>query len=193
MHDALGLGCGARGVEQIQQMFGVKRLGWAVGGGVWQGFVPPDISVGGHRGIGAAAIHNHHMTHRLRPLCQRSIHIRLQRRGRASAITGIGGDDHLGFGVFATVDNSIGRKPAEDDRVRRPDASASQHRHWQLGDHRHIYSHPVARCHAEAKEHIGELLHIGKQVGVGDGASVARLAFPEIRHPAAQPGFHMAV
>ena len=193
VHDAFRLGGGAGGVEQIQQVLGLKRLGGADGGGGCHGFVPPDVSVWGHGWVGAAAIHHHHMAHRFRPLSQSSIHIRLQRRGLASAIAGIGGDDHLGFGVFAAVDYGIRRKPAEDNRMRRSDASASQHRHRQLWDHRHIYRHTVARCYAEAEEHIGELLSVGEQVGIGDGASVARFALPEIRHPAAQPGFHMAI
>ena len=90
-------------------------------------------------------------------------------------------------------DERVGREPAEHDRVGRADAGAGQQGHRQLGDHRHVDGDPVALLDAEALEHVGEALHLGEQVGVGDGAGVARLALPVERDPVAPAGVDVAV
>jgi hypothetical protein len=56
---------------------------------------------------------------------------------------------------------------AEDDRVDRTNACASEHRHDGLGNHRHVHDDAIPGSDAEAAKDSGEELHLGKQFGVG--------------------------
>src|SRR5260370_35660551 len=56
VHDALGLAGGARGVEQVQHVLGVHLLGRAVGGGILDEVVPPDIAAALHVDLLAAPL-----------------------------------------------------------------------------------------------------------------------------------------
>ena len=64
---------------------------------------------------------------------------------------------------------------------------AGQHGDRQLGHHRHVDRDAVARLNAELLEHVGELADFAVQLGVGQLARVARLAFPEDGGAIAQP------
>jgi hypothetical protein len=85
------------------------------------------------------------------------------------------------------------REAAEDHRVGRADAGAGEHGHRSLGDHRQVDVDPVALRNAEALERVGEALHLVEQVGVGDGAGVARLALPVERDLVAPARLDVAV
>ena len=52
---------------------------------------------------------------------------------------------------------------------------------------------PVALGDPEPLEHVGEPLHRGEQVGVGDRTGVAGLTLPVVGDAVAQPGGHVAV
>ena len=52
---------------------------------------------------------------------------------------------------------------------------------------------PVALCHPEGLEDVGEALHVAVEVGVGDGAGVAGLTLPVVGDLVAVPGSHVAV
>ena len=119
---------------------------------------------------------------------ERGVDVGLEHRRRAAAEAAVGGDDHLALGVVDAVDERVGAEAAEHHRVRRADAGAGQHRDRQLGDHRHVDADAVALGDAEALEDVGEALHLGVQVGVGDGAGVARLALPVVRDLVAPTG-----
>ena len=84
-------------------------------------------------------------------------------------------------------------KAAEHDRVRRADAGAREHRDRQLRDHRHVDVDAVALLDPERLERVGEALHLVEQLGIGDGAGVARLALPVVRDLVALAGGHVAV
>ena len=69
---------------------------------------------------------------------------RLERRGLAAAVAAVGGDDHLGPGVVDPAVQRLGGEAAEDDRVRRPEAGAGEHRDRCLRDHRQVDRDGVA-------------------------------------------------
>ena len=117
----------------------------------------------------------------------------LSRAGAPAPVAAVGGDDDLGLGVVDPVDDRVGREAAEDARVGGADAGAGQHGDRQLGDHRHVDGDPVAPLDAEALEHVGEPADLVEQLGVGDGAGVARLALPVVRDLVAPAGLDVAV
>jgi hypothetical protein len=103
---------------------------------------------------------------------------RLQREDLAAPVAAVGGDEHLGLGVVDAVGEALGAEPAEHHAVRGADAGAGQHGHRGLGDHRQVDVDAVALADTEVLQRVGELLHLGEQLGVGDGAGVAGLALP---------------
>ena len=124
---------------------------------------------------------------------ERDVRRRLEQRGLAPAPAAVGGDEHLRLGVVDAVGQRVGREPAEHDRVGGADPGAGQQGHRQLGDHRHVDGDPVALLDAEALQRVGEALHLGQQVGVGDRAGVARLALPVERDLVAPARLDVAV
>ena len=87
----------------------------------------------------------------------------------------------------------LGREPAEDDRVGRPDPGAGEHRDRQLGDHRHVDRDPVARLDAELLERVGGLRHLALEVAEGQRPGVARLADPVVGDLVAEPALDVPV
>src|SRR6185437_2943787 len=65
-----------------------------------------------------------------------------------------------------------------NDRVDRADACAREHRDCSLGDEREIHRDAIAFGHTERLEGVREARYLTVQLAVGDGALVARLAFP---------------
>jgi hypothetical protein len=66
------------------------------------------------------------------------------------------GDDDLRERVIDADRELMGREPAKDHRVHRPDPRARQHGDDGLGDHRHVDDDAVALGHPEPAEHPGE-------------------------------------
>ena len=99
----------------------------------------------------------------------------------------------LALGVVDAVGQRVGREPAEHHRVGGADAGAGQQ------------GRPAARGSSACRWRPGRpsgrrgpsarwrTLHLGEQVGVGDGAGVARLALPVERDLVAAAGLDVAV
>ncbi len=85
------------------------------------------------------------------------------------------------------------REAAEDDGVGCADAGARQHGDRELRDHRHVDGDSVALLHAKPAQRVREAADLVEQLGVRDGARVAGLTFPVVRHAVAQSRGHMAV
>ena len=192
VHDALRLAGRARRVEQEQQVLGVHRLGRALGLGGGDEVVVPVVAAVDHLDVVAAAAHDDDVLDRRRR-GDRLVGRRLEREHLAAPVAAVGGDQHLGLGVVDPVGERLRREAAEHDAVRRADAGAGEHRDRRLGDHRQVDVDPVALDDAEALERVGEALHLGVQVGVGDRAGVARLALPVDGDPVAVAGGDVAV
>jgi hypothetical protein len=77
--------------------------------------------------------------------------------------------------------------------VRRADASAGEHRDGHLGDHRQVDPDHVAAAHPQRPQRIGEALHVGEQLRVGDVALPPLLAPPVQGHAIPTARQHVAV
>lgn len=61
------------------------------------------------------------------------------------------------------------------------------------GQHRHVNGHPVTGYQAEFGQVVGGLTDLSQQLGIGDGAGVARFALPVDGDPIAVAGLYMPV
>ena len=167
--------------------------GRAVGRRRGDELVVPVVAALDHHRVALGALDHHHVLDRRAWTSTASSTLGLSGDAAPLPVAAVGGDDHLGLGVVHPVDDRVGREAAEDHRVRRADAGAGQHRHRQLGDHRHVDGDPVALGHAEARQRVGEPAHLVVEVGVGDRAGVARLALPVVGDLVAPAGLDVAV
>ncbi len=179
MDHSLGLGRGARRVEDEQHVFGVHGLRLALGGLVGDELVVPVIAALGHLDVVTAPAHDDHMLDRGAP-GQRLVAVGLEGHRRSPPPCTIGGDDSLGFGIDDAIGQGSRREAAEHDRVDGADAGTRQHRHRQLGDHAQVDGHPVAPAHSQGLEGVGEASYFVVELAEGDRAAIARLSDPVI-------------
>jgi hypothetical protein len=117
----------------------------------------------------------------------------LEREDLALAPAAVGRDHDAGGRVVDAGAQALRAEPAEDDGVHGADAGDRQHRDDGLGDHRQVDRDAVAGDHAEVDEGVGGALHLGRELGVGEVAGVARLALPVQGHAVAVSREHVAV
>ena len=148
--------------------------------------VPPEVAARGERDVLTGAPDDHDLLHIA--ALEGFVDGGLERVGLAAAEAAVGGDHQLRPGVVDAVAQRLGGEAAEDDAVGRADPRAGQHRHGQLGNHRHVERHAVALRDAEALQHVGELADLPVQLAEGQHARVAGLAFPDDGGLVAPPG-----
>ncbi len=192
VHDALGLGRRPRRVEQVEELLGVHGLGRAVVGGAGHEVVVPLVPALHHGDVGLGAADHHHVLDGGRVL-EGDVGVGLEGDGLGPPPPAVGGDQDLGLGVVDPVAQGVGREPAEDHAVGGADAGAGEHGHRQLGDHREVDVDPVAPFDPQGLEDVGEPGHLGRELGVGDGAGVARLALPVVGDLVAPTRGHVPV
>jgi hypothetical protein len=129
--------------------------------------VVPDIAPVLHRHLVAGDPGDEHRVH-VRAALERLVGVDLEGYRAAATTALVGGDHHLAVGVEDAVLQCVGGEATEHDRVDRADACAGEHRHGDLGDHRHVDRDPVALLDAACLERIGELADFGVQFAVGD-------------------------
>ena len=192
VQDALRLPGGARGVEDEQRVLGVERLGVVRVGLAVDEVVPPHVATLGPRHVDPGAPDHQHVLDRWRSRATASSTFSfsgagLPRRYWPSAvITSLA----CASAIRAAAPR---REPAEDHAVHRAEPGAGQHRDDRLGDHRQVDRHPVAGLQPELGQRVRGLADLALQVGVGDGAGVARLALPVDRDLLAVPGLDVPV
>ncbi len=98
-----------------------------------------------------------------------------------------------GLRVVDAVAERLGGEAAEDDRMRRPDPGAGEHRDRQLRDHRHVDRDAVARRDPEFEQGVGRPAHLALEVGEGDGARVAGFTDPVIGDLVAEAALDVAI
>ncbi len=156
--------------------------------------VPPQVAlvVPGHL-LAGTPDHQHVLDGRAAG--DRLVDGRLERAGVAAPVPAVGGDDDAWrLASWIRPGQRVDREAAEDDAVRGADPGARQHGDRRLGDHRQVDGDPVARgCTPSAGQRVGRLADAAVQVGVGDGAGVARLALPVDGHLVAPAGLHVPV
>ena len=170
---ALGFAGRAGGVEDEKRIFGVHRLGRAgIGLAVDQLVVPGIPRVPVHRPAGTP----HHQRGDIAPgNLDGAVGVGLERDRLAPAQAFIGGDQKITLAPDNALAQRLGREPAEDDRVHRPDPRAGKHGIGRLGDHGHIEGHPVTLVHAHLAQAVGQPVHVPGQRAVGDFSGFVRV------------------
>ena len=172
---------GARGIEHVERMFAIERLG---GAGIAHALVervPPVIPALLHDDGAAGAFQHDHVAH-AGASGQRFVHRVLEPHLFAAPPGAVGRDHHLGFQVLDARLQGFRRESAEHHAVRDAQPRAGQQRHRQLRDHPHVNDGAVAGFEAAALQHVGEAAHQPVQFLVGDLPLVPRLAFPQDGH-----------
>ena len=193
VEDPLRLRGRAGGVEDVERVLGLHRLGRALGVGRRQHLVVEDVAALAHRALDPGVADDDDRLQRARwsPMCSSTaglIGAVLPLRRAPSTVTS----------AFAS-ENSIrsahrlGREAAEDDVVEGADPGAGEHRDDDLGDHRQVDPDHVALLDAEVLERVGEALDVAVQVGVGDVALLPLLAAPVVGDAVADAGLDVAV
>ncbi len=179
VEDPLRLAGRARGVEDVERVLRVHRLVWAVGLGVVHQAVPPVVppSLDVTRGLDAPLDDDDALDGRaaVEPLVGHP----LERDDLAAAPPAVGSDEDLGVGVLDPVPERVGREPAEDDGVDRPDPGAGEHRDRCLGNHREVDADAVSLPDAELLQDVPELADLVVKLLVGVDPGIARLTFPD--------------
>ena len=149
VHDAFGFSGGAGGVEDVERMLGVERLGGADVGSFRHKIVPPVITALDGVDGGAGAFVDDDVFYAGTGF-KRFFDGGKKFDFGAAAIGSILGDDGGGAAVVNAIDEGVGGESAEDDGVRRADAGAGQHGDGQLRSHAHVDGDTVAFFYAKA-------------------------------------------
>ena len=194
VRDPLRLRGRAGRVHEEKEILSVHRLGRAargVGGGVE--VVQPAIATVLHRHVVSRALHDEAGTDTRRGR-HRVVGGALQGHRRAPPPRLVLGDQHLAAHVVRAIGERVRREAAENDRVRRAEPRAREHRDRQLGDHPHVDRDLRPLADAELLEHVRHPDDLRLQLGVGERAPLALgLALPVIGHPLAEPRLDVPV
>ena len=135
VHDALRLGGGAAGVQQVEEILGVHLLRWTrrrfarrFAGGV----VQPDVPIRLHRNVTPGSTHDEAPLHGGRQV-HRGVAIGLEGDTRASPPAFVLGDQELALHVVEAPGERLSAEAAEHDGEGRPDSRAREHRHGSSG------------------------------------------------------------
>jgi hypothetical protein len=137
VHDALRLSRRAGGVEDVEHVLGIHRLGIARRRrALHQVVVPvvaPFLELDGRRG--ADALDDDHVFNRRRAGQSFVGHL-LQRDDLAAPVAAVGRDQQPAGGIVDAIPQRLGTEAAEDDVVDGADAGTREHRDRELGDER---------------------------------------------------------
>ncbi|MNZ61758.1 hypothetical protein D3C78_798590 [compost metagenome] len=176
---AFGFAGAAGGVEDEQRVFGVHRLGRAIGAGFAQGLLVLDVPSFDPIHLYVSALDHQHGAH-VRAALQRLVDVLLEWHGPAAAHAFVGGDHGAAVSVEDAVAQGVRGETAEHHRVHCADAGTGKHGVGCLGNHRHVDAHAVAFFHATAFQHVGQAADVFMQLFVGDRCRVGRVvAFPD--------------
>ena len=192
VHDALRLRRRPGRVEQVEHVLALERFGRALGLLAIDDVVPPDVASFGPGHVLLGAADDKDRLDALR-LGNRVVSVLLEGDGAALAVAAVGRDQDLRFGIIDATRERFGGEATEDDRERRSDARAREHRRGKLGDHRHVDRDPVALAHTELFQGVrGAGCHTEK-VLVADRSAVARLPLPVVGDLGALARLYVAV
>ncbi len=186
---ALGAAGGARGVHEEQRRPGGQRdrlHELAMVGA--EHLVDEEVPALGHGRLGAilarvAPPHQHlvDLLALLVRLGQRLVGLHLVIDEVAAAVVAVHRDQHPAARVGDPGAARVAAEAAEDLRVDDAEPGTGEHRHRQLGNHRHVQRHPVTGLEpGEVPQQRRELIHPVIEIAVGDGDRLGRL---RLRNP----------
>ena len=180
VQDALGLPGGARGVEDEKRVLGIETFRLVLCGGVPGFLMPPMVPPRLHGNVIAGALDDEDVRD-LAVFLQRLVHDGLEGDNFPAPPSAVRRDDRGGSGVLKPVEDGLGGETAEYDIVHRANAGAGEHRDGGLRDHRHVDQDAILRFHPARQQDVGELADLAVELGIGDGAGIARLSLPDDR------------
>ena len=178
VEQALGLAGGAGGVEDVERISESSGSAGQSVACVGDQIVPPVVAAGDHVDGRAGALVDDDVLDGGAG-GQGFVDGVLELDLVAAAVAGVLRDDGDAAAVVDAVGDGVGGESAEDDGVDGADAGAGEQGDGQLGRHAHVDGDAVAFLDAEGLERVGELLHFDVQLGVGEAADFAGLAFPD--------------
>jgi hypothetical protein len=128
-----------------------------------------------------------------RGLCHRLVRHVLQRDDVAAPPRPVLREEYLAFRVIDAIAERVGAEPTEDDRVRRADSRAGEHRDRRLGNHPHVDRDAVACDDTEACERPCETHHFPVKLEVRKRARLSGFPFPHDGCSRARRGFEVAI
>ena len=179
--DALRLRRRPGRVHQEQQVLAVHRLAGArrgVVGDACREVVVPVVAAVGHRHLVARPPDDERGPHAGR-VGHRLVRDALQRHRLAAPPRLVLGDEHLAAHVVHPVGQRVGREASEDDRVRRAEARAREHRDRELRHHPHVDRDRGALADADLLQRVRHPHDVALELGVGD----RRASRPQARPP----------
>ena len=142
--------------------------------------MPPDVATLRPVDVAAGAAQDDRLLHGRR-VRERLVRVPLERDGLAAAQPLVLRDQQLALHVVQAAGERVGGEAAEDDRVRRAEARAGEHRDRQLGNHPHVDPDRRSLADAEALERIREADDLALEVGERERpALVGRLPLPVV-------------
>ena len=190
--DAFRFGRRAARVQDEEQLFGVRRLGFARRRLSGNDVVPPQVAPGVHRNLVAGPLEDD-AVFEARRLHHRRIAIVFERNLLATPVAAVGGDQQGAVRIVNAIPDRVGREAAEDDGMGHADARAGEHGDGEFRDHRHVNRRSLAALDAELTQPVRESANLGEEFAVGNRAAVAELTLEIVGDPAAAARAHVTV
>ena len=155
-------------------MLGLDPLGLAGGGGFVSDIGHPQVAPSGHGDVGTRALNHQHMLDAAAAAqAQRFVNDGFQRQLLATTHLVVGGDDHLGAGVFDAVAQALCREAAKHHRVGGTDAGTGLHGGHALDGHGDVDDDAVAFADAQRLHRVGDLAGARQQLCIGGAGDLA--------------------
>ena len=191
-HRALGPARRTRRVDDEAWPIGLHGQRWRMIALPGDRVVPPAVPPRRPRDFSAEPAIDQHGLHR-RALGHGLVGGLLHLHDLPAAVEAVGGDQQRGLAVGQARGDGAGAKAREAGRVDGADPHHGQRGDRGLGRHRQEDADPVALAYPERPEPVGQAVHLGRELGVGQRARLAVVALPDDRGLAPAPGVHVAV
>jgi hypothetical protein len=191
-HRALGPPRRPRRVDDQARTVELAGQGRAHVGLLTDQLVPPAIAPLAPRDLAPEPLVDDHALHRRRRrdgLVGRLLHL----HDLAAPVEAVSRDERLRLAVLEPRSHRLGAVAREARRVDRADSHDRQGRDRGLGRHRQEHADAVALADSQALERVGELADLTQELGIGQRARAAVVAFPDERRLRAAPGLDVSV
>ena len=154
----------------------------------------PQVTTGLHGHIRTRAFDHQHMFNAVAAAQgQGFIDDGFQRQLLATTHLLVGGDDHLGAGIFDAIPQALRRETAKHHRVGSPYASTSLHGGHALDGHGDVNDDAVTFLDAQLLHRIGDLAGTRQQLRISGTGDFAAIGFKDDGCLVAQTFVHMAI
>ena len=183
----------ARGIQDEENLFGIKTLRDVIRTLAINNLVPPNIATLTPLSLLTGTFYNENIFNIVLSSSERLIDNWFERKCRTFTESTIRGNHERCICILNTTDERICTKPTKDDGVRRTNSRTSQHRNRGFRNHRHVNGDAISGLNSELYKCVGGFLNIVKHLGICNGASITRFAFEVKSDALSTPFKDMAV